>query len=214
MVGALPSIRRSRSLLLLISLVVLLLAVPNTEGSKPQAIILLLLFVFVLSSAVFAVAGSPLVRRALILLAAPWVIVSLIDLFVPGDQFKLAANVLFMVFGLFVVSTLLTRIVAAKTVDFEVVCASPAIYLLLAIMWAVSYQIIFFSSPGAFAETDFGAEPLAEFLYLSLVTITTLGYGDITPLGPGVRIWAALEAVVGVFYMAVLVARLVSLYRP
>ena len=47
----------------------------------------------------------------------------------------------------------------------------------------------------------------------SLTTVTTLGYGDITPISPVARIWATLEAVTGVLYIAVLVARLVSLYR-
>ena len=52
-----------------------------------------------------------------------------------------------------------------------------------------------------------------QFLYFSLTTLTTLGYGDITPINPFARIWATLEAVVGTLYVAILVARLVSLYR-
>jgi voltage-gated potassium channel len=50
-------------------------------------------------------------------------------------------------------------------------------------------------------------------LYFSLATITTLGYGDITPIEPFARIWAVLEAVVGLLYVAVLIARLVSDFR-
>ena len=49
--------------------------------------------------------------------------------------------------------------------------------------------------------------------YFSIVTLTTLGYGDVTPDLPFVKIWAVMEAVVGVLYIAILVARLVSLYR-
>ena len=69
-------------------------------------------------------------------------------------------------------------------------------------------------SPGSF--TNVGPmETITsnQFLYYSLTTITTLGYGDITPATPFARIWSTMEAVTGVFYMAVLVARLVSLYR-
>ena len=52
-----------------------------------------------------------------------------------------------------------------------------------------------------------------ELLYFSLVTLTTLGYGDITPLGAVARIWSALEALVGTLYLAVLISRLVGIYR-
>jgi len=109
---------------------------------------------------------------------------------------------------------LLWRAVTAQRVDFEVVCALPSIYLLLAITWAVSYQVIETLSPGSFQGGHDGAgSGIVEFLYFSLTTITTLGYGDITPVGPATRMWVTLEAVAGVFYIAVLVARLVTLYR-
>jgi voltage-gated potassium channel Kch len=52
-----------------------------------------------------------------------------------------------------------------------------------------------------------------QFLYFSLTTLTTLGYGDITPLSPFAQIWSTLEAVVGTLYIALLVARLVGMYQ-
>ena len=54
----------------------------------------------------------------------------------------------------------------------------------------------------------------ARFLYFSLVTLTSVGYGGIIPTNPYVRMVAAFEGVAGVFYIAVVVARLVSSYRP
>jgi hypothetical protein len=68
--------------------------------------------------------------------------------------------------------------------------------------------------PGSFEGFAYGGVSTSlEFLYFSLTTITTLGYGDIAPVGPTVRIWATLEAATGVFFMALLVARLITLYR-
>ena len=52
-----------------------------------------------------------------------------------------------------------------------------------------------------------------QVLYFSLVTLTTLGYGDITPVGAIAQVWFALEALTGTLYLAVLIARLVGLYR-
>ena len=126
----------------------------------------------------------------------------------------MGSRLAFISFALFVVTMLIRRIVIAERVTFEVVCASPSVYLLLAISWAVSYQLIDSLSPGSFAMARAGGElDVAGFLYFSLTTITTLGYGDFTPASDFVRTWATLEAVTGQLYVAVLVARLVTLLK-
>ncbi len=80
--------------------------------------------------------------------------------------------------------------------------------------WAVVYGIIEQLAPGSFAlkESASGGRWI-QLLYYSIVTQTTLGYGDVTPLSPVAQIWSALEATLGVFYLGILVARLVSIYR-
>jgi len=59
--------------------------------------------------------------------------------------------------------------------------------------------------------TTIGAQ-FSEFMYFSFVTITTLGYGDLIPVKPLARTVAFLEAIIGQFYVAVLVAWLVGMY--
>ena len=61
------------------------------------------------------------------------------------------------------------------------------------------------------SSTDLGAQ-LTELMYYSFVTLTTLGYGDLTPVKPIARTVGYLEAIVGQFYLAVLVAWLVGMY--
>ena len=91
------------------------------------------------------------------------------------------------------------------------VFGAVVLYLLLGVLWAVAYQLLARLSPGAFAgPTDAGGE-LAEWAYFSFVTLTTVGYGDITPVALGARSLAILEALVGQLYPAVIIARLVSL---
>ena len=65
-----------------------------------------------------------------------------------------------------------------------------------------------FQIPGGTPETE-----ALHMLYYSYVTLTTLGYGDVLPLTLTARIWSAAEAVTGVLYLAVLVARLVGMYK-
>ena len=88
-----------------------------------------------------------------------------------------------------------------------------SIYLLLAYAWAALYRAMDALYPGSF---QIGANPTdrqTDLLYFSLVTLTTVGYGDVVPLSGEARMLAALEAVTGVLYIAITVAILVSAYR-
>jgi voltage-gated potassium channel len=86
------------------------------------------------------------------------------------------------------------------------------IYMLLGLIWAMLYLFIAELSPGAFNGLPQAPwlENFAEAVYFSFVTITTLGYGDISPVQPLPRFLVLMEAIVGVFYMAILVASLIG----
>jgi hypothetical protein len=91
-------------------------------------------------------------------------------------------------------------------------------YLFLGLGWAVLYSMIEGFRPGSFEISPklvTGGEvarPLPHVLtYFSFVTLTTVGYGDISPVSPASRTLACMEAVTGQFYLAVIVAGLVSL---
>jgi len=91
---------------------------------------------------------------------------------------------------------------------------ATSIYLLLAVIFYCIYSAAAAFDPHAFVETTIGpTHAPADLLYFSLVTLTTLGYGDIVPVGRFVRMLAGLEAGTGVMYVAVTVATLVSGYR-
>jgi hypothetical protein len=88
------------------------------------------------------------------------------------------------------------------------------IYLNLGTIFAAAFSLIWDLSPTAFANVPAatrGPDELATMLYFSLTTLTTTGYGDIAPVDPFARSLAILEAVVGQFYLAITVARLVTL---
>ena len=88
---------------------------------------------------------------------------------------------------------------------------AACIYLMLALIWAIFYMLIdLFLGPNL---SNLNAEnAFWEYLYFSFVTLTTLGYGDISPLTPASRVLAGFEAVVGQFYLTILVAALVGLH--
>ena len=84
------------------------------------------------------------------------------------------------------------------------------IYLLLGLVWATLYLAVDAFYPGSIQVGTHSADRQTELLYFSLVTLTTIGYGDVVPLSGEARILAALEGVTGVLYIATTVALLVS----
>lgn len=111
-------------------------------------------------------------------------------------------------------------VVRNERVTGDKIVASVCGYLLLGTCWSIAYALIEAASPGAFALTGAGGDltslgPRAltsELAYFSFVTLTTLGYGDITPISPQAQTLAWMEAGAGQIYLTVLVARLVGLH--
>ena len=89
-----------------------------------------------------------------------------------------------------------------------------SIYLLLGMVWFALYCAIDAAYPGSFQYNNNAlADRQSELLYFSLVTLSTVGYGDIVPLHGEARMLAALEGVAGVLYIAITVAILISAFK-
>lgn len=95
------------------------------------------------------------------------------------------------------------------------VAGAVAVYLLVGLLWALIYGVISATDPEAFKGIEIftleesGAQQ--DFIYFSFVTLTTLGYGDMSPVAPAAKTLAWFEAVFGQLYLGVTIARLVSL---
>ncbi len=171
------------------------------------------LLTVVLLSAVMAVGGR---RRTLIMaavLVAPAVIATWVHHFRPDvtpEVFRMAAA---MVFIAFVAVHLLRFILRAPWVNSEVLCAAVATYLLLGLLWGFAYELTAVLNPQSFVFTIGANRSMIGFeaLYFSFGTLTNY-YGDIIPVSNAARMLAMMEATIGMFYIAVLIARLVALY--
>ena len=103
---------------------------------------------------------------------------------------------------------------ASGRITFHRLQGAIVIYLSLATIFANAFGLVWQLVPGAFGNllpTAPGASEFATMLYFSLATLTTTGYGDIVPLNPFARSLASLESVIGPFYLAITVARLVTM---
>ncbi|MGB5596186.1 MAG: ion channel [Crocosphaera sp.] len=114
-------------------------------------------------------------------------------------------------FILFVIIAIGLRIYQEKQVSLSVIRGGICVYLLLGIFWYCLYKIILFFDPNAFSVPE-GLTKHSLF-YFSFTTLTALGYGDILPNNSFAMILANLEAVLGQMYPAIVIAKLVSLYK-
>jgi len=208
--------RRFSTVQLLIALAVLLISAPFVEELEGGHLILSVLFSLVLLAAVFAVADGKRTLAIAVVLAVPAITARWINQFRPD----LVHPAVFLVGALlllaFVIANLLRFSLRAPVVTVEVLCASISAYLMLGLMWTVAYWLVDQMTPGgAFSfNTGRGARSMNGFtgFYFSFITLSTVGYGDITPVSRLARWLAAMEAITGLLYVAVLIARLVSLY--
>jgi voltage-gated potassium channel Kch len=106
---------------------------------------------------------------------------------------------------------ILKDVLRAERVTFQKICGGISVYLLFGILCANLYMWLAVAQPGAFTFASGGEATYSQMLYYSVVTLTTLGYGDIFPVAPSTRVLASLEALLGQLYLTVLIARLVAL---
>jgi hypothetical protein len=106
------------------------------------------------------------------------------------------------------------KVFSAGVVTFDRILGAIALYVLIGVVWAEAFQLISIHVPGAYSgmADDHDSLDRSSWIYFSFVTLTTLGYGDITPVAHVARSLAILEALIGQLYPAIVLARLVSLH--
>jgi hypothetical protein len=137
----------------------------------------------------------------------------------PSARLAMAASISWLLFFSFVTWSEVRSVLQQKQVTSETISMAICAYLLLGLTWGLLYIVMFERQPGAF---NFGESrtvtSLADeqeyfplLIYFSLTTLTTLGFGDITPVTLQARYAAVAEGITGQLYLAILVARLVGM---
>jgi hypothetical protein len=201
---------------LLAVLALLFLATPFIEDLPNGDLIEVVLGTGVMVSSVLAVGGRRRSLVAALVLVAPALGGKWFNHFWPSTVSALVYLFAVIAFFGFVVANLIRFILRAPRVDANVLCAGLSGYLLLGLLWAPAYMMVARLDPAAFKMPSgpSGTLTLTAFnaFYFSFMTLCTVGYGDITPLSKGARMLAVIEAITGLFYVAVLISRLVAVY--
>jgi hypothetical protein len=131
--------------------------------------------------------------------------------FIPFDL--LSAYVLLALFYILLILSFGAQLIRVKKIDQQVIYGTLCLYLILGLLWGTLYSLLYVVDPESFSgpllETSMGSL-LTTFNYFSMVTLTTLGYGDITPETHAAGALCQIEAITGQFFIAVLVAWLVG----
>ena len=204
---------KDRFLFLIVFLVVLIVLGPFIDGIIGLSLFMNLLFSIIFIATIYAASQ----KRHHIIIAAILIIPALIAVWTPDIPVHNTLLTIGYICGLvvfaFAVISILNYIFTKETITRQTISAAVVVYLLIALMWTFIYRLIENLYPGSFAVAhDKLQEAPNIYLYFSLVTITTLGYGDITPTGSQAVSMAVLEAITGQIYLVVVVAWFVGLY--
>jgi hypothetical protein len=204
---------KDRFLFLIVFIVALIMLGPFLEGLIGLRVFMDLFFSIIFIATIYAVSQ----KRTHIIIAVILIIPTLLAVWTEDIPINNTVLTIGYICGLivfaFAVISILKYIFSEQVVTRQTISAAVVVYLLLALMWTFIYRLLENLYPGSFAIAHsklLDAENI--YLYFSLVTITTLGYGDITPTGRQVLSMAVLEAITGQIYLVVVVAWLVGMY--
>jgi hypothetical protein len=201
---------------LLVALLFLLLSVPITDDlrgiSAPVA--KAVVFSVMLLIGIWSLRGSGRFFSIGLAFVVAGFVLNIVAINSHITFFEYTAILAVMGFLLVTITFTLRQVVVGTEINANRLVGAICVYLMLGVIWALAYSLVELATPGSFSGVAAGQDAGwdSEWLYFSFVTLTTLGYGDILPLSELARALAYMEAVTGQFYVAILVAGLVSAY--
>ena len=205
--------KNNRFLVLLISLVLFFAIYPIVENYPIATLILNLFFMLIIFSGVIAISDT---RRPLLIslsLALLALVFRWTHYFYQFDLWIILEHSSNILFWTYIAIRILKFILSQNVITPELIYAALSVYFIFGLAWASMYQVLEISNPDSFSMSNAEASSqnfMFQMWYFSMVTLTTLGYGDIAPVTMTARVFVVLEAIMGQFYLAVLIANLVG----
>lgn len=178
------------------------------------------IFTVTLLVSVLGLSASKRLYIAAWTLVAAKVLMDMIGYLHPAEEVFIAEIIVLFLFFVLAIVFAFRRVLEDELVDLNRIAGAISIYMLIGLLWASFYFFLFLLDPQAFkGMPDLNThDPMllrtayTDLLYFSYVTLSTLGYGDITPASRAAQSLSYLEAISGVMYVAVLVSALVGSY--
>ncbi len=208
-------------MVLLVTLLLLLIIQPMVHGFNVRDPVFDVLYSLVLVAAILSLCDRRWPRAAVLILGVPALLGKWLAYLIAGtgdDFLTLSDHFVEVLFLLFVAAMILRAIFTQGSISLDSIFGAICAYMLLGMACGTCYSAIEVVKPHSFQAAGEFAQALKSpgtrepvLIYYSFVTLTTVGYGDITPVSPPARTLSWLEAMTGQFYIAVLVAFLVGI---
>jgi hypothetical protein len=204
-------VRKTPSALLLLVQLLGVLLYPFMQDSNAGRAAFALFGILVLALAVLAIRATPFLSWVSMLIAGPAVVLLAIQVFTARDELFPWSSGFEAALYLYAAMSMLAYMLEDTHVGTDELFAIGAVFTLVAWAFAYIYVVIQAVQPGSFAGGGPGTSSWMELLFLSFTTLSSTGLSDITPVGGHARSVVMLEQVAGVFYIAMVVTRLISL---
>ena len=207
---------KQRCLHLFAALLLLLVAVPFLETTPQGRVVLNAINVVILIAATAAVARSGLALLTSFLLAGATVVFQGLGFILDDMGYRILSWGFGAGFYVVTVGYLLGYVMRREVLTPDKLYGAAATFLMLGMLWMYFYGIVLAFYPGALVSggNPVQAGALSEILYFSFTVLTSTGFGDITPVHPVARMLCVLEQILGLLYIAILIARLAGTYPP
>ncbi len=181
-------------------------------------VLLQIVYTAILLSALYTIAQSPVLFRIGVVLLVPALLANWVLNPVDHPTLSIAASSAILAIMLAAIGEMLRHIIMAKRISQDIIFGSIAVYLLAGVTWAFCYEFLNDIAPGQVIESvgsvltmDNRAAMFPEFTYFSFITLTSVGYGDLAPIGAPARALAIVEGIFGQLYIAILIGKLVGM---
>ena len=200
---------KSRFIYIILSILLVILISPYVKHiGKAGHIFTTLLAAMIPLTSFYALTADR--KRAIIILflAAPFVILDGMGVFFAHPYLQIAALGFGIILYFYIVVLLVHNLLSYRVVTANLIYCAISTYFLIAIMWSGVYMVLEHISPDSFS----GISDPGDFLYFSFVTLTTVGFGDISPQSILSKRLVIFEAAMGGIYLAVIIAMIVGRY--
>ena len=200
---------KSRFIYIMLSIMLVIIVSPYIRSTgKTGHIITTLLAAMIPLTSFYALTADR--KRAIIILflAAPFVILDGMSVFFANGYLLIAAISFGVILYFYIVVLLVNNLLSNRVITADLIYCAISTYFLIGVMWAGIYMVLEGISPGSFS----GISEAGDLLYFSFVTLTTVGFGEITPLTIISKRLAVFEAAIGCIYLAVIIAMIVGRY--
>jgi voltage-gated potassium channel len=213
-------LNRDKYRVLLGCIVAMVFVEPLITNVKVSHYVTLGLISLILITGAYAVRGNRNHLISAIVLLLPTLVLVWLDVPLKNESVIIISRTSPILMFLYIAVLIFKDLLRTRKVDADLIAGGISVYLLIGLIFALIYQAHFMLDPGSFviskqlteiSNLEEARQRLHLFAYFSYVTMTTLGYGDITPLAEHTRILVQVETLLGQLYVAIFIARLVSI---